>query len=161
MDRRFEPATTCSIRHSSLHKLFSATRVRSNATVLRGRSAEATWKEAITKGLPNVRWGPKDDSLPRLGNASVLQAWRRPHLRQRDRRTMTALECSQMGARLDDDHAPETNGRMSVCRRCGTHTDSPEGRHHTPQERQLARSSNWLIAEVHRRRIDRARGLRN
>jgi len=74
---------------------------------------------------------------------------------------VTALECSQMGARLDGDHIPETNGRMSVCRRCGTHTDTPEGRHHEPQERQLSRSDNWLIAEARRARIDKARGLLN
>jgi hypothetical protein len=28
-------------------------------------------------------------------------------------------EAQQLGSRLDEDHAPETNGRMSVCRRCG------------------------------------------
>jgi hypothetical protein len=68
-----------------------------------------------------------------------------------------AQEVSQVGTRLDEDHAPETNGRMSVCRRCGTLTDGPAGRHHVPVERQLARSSEWLMAQSRQRHIDRAR----
>ena len=71
------------------------------------------------------------------------------------------LECSQVAAQLDEDHAPETNGRMSICRRCGMPTNGAEGIHHLPQERQLVRANNWLVAEAHRRRIDRARELRN
>lgn len=83
-----------------------------------------------------------------------------PHLAAlRDRRIMTAPEASHLGTQLDEDHAPETNGRMSVCRRCGTQTDGAAGLHHTPNERQLARSKSWLIAEVQRRRIERARDL--
>ena len=38
-------------------------------------------------------------------------------------------------------------------------THSPLGLHHVPQERQLARSSSWLLAQVHQKRIDRAREL--
>lgn len=78
-----------------------------------------------------------------------------------DRRIMVSAEvsqeASQVGTRLDEDHAPETNGRMSVCRRCGTLTDGPAGRHHAPVERQLDRSSEWLIARSRQRHIDRAR----
>jgi len=51
------------------------------------------------------------------------------------------------GAQLDQDHSPETNGRMSVCRRCGSQTDDPVGRHHMPSERQMTRMRGWLVAE--------------
>ena len=68
---------------------------------------------------------------------------------------------SAVGARLDEHHAPETNGRMAVCRRCGTQTDSPEGRQHVPSERQLTRSSDWLEKEGRASRIDKARYLLN
>jgi hypothetical protein len=64
---------------------------------------------------------------------------------------------SSVGARLDEHHAPETNGRMAVCRRCGTQTDTPEGRQHVPSERQLTRSSEWLDAQARASRIDSAR----
>lgn len=66
-----------------------------------------------------------------------------------------------MGGRLDRDHAPETNGRMSVCRRCGSQTDGPDGGHHVPSERQMVRVREWLVAEsqkIHIRRIREARG---
>ena len=42
------------------------------------------------------------------------------------------------GSQLDEHHAPETNGRMSVCRRCGSQTDSPAGQQHMPTDRQMA-----------------------
>jgi len=64
---------------------------------------------------------------------------------------------STVGARLDEHHAPETNGRMPVCRRCGTQTESPEGRQHVPSERQLTRSSEWLEKQSRASRIDSAR----
>jgi len=72
---------------------------------------------------------------------------------------MTAAEASQVGTQLDENHAPETNGRMSVCRRCGARTDGPAGVHHTPDERELRRSMTWLTAEVQRRRLERLRAL--
>jgi hypothetical protein len=71
---------------------------------------------------------------------------------------MSSPEASHVGAQLDEDHAPETNGRMSVCRRCGARTDEA-ALHHVPDERQLDRSSGWLIAQVQRSRIERARKL--
>lgn len=71
---------------------------------------------------------------------------------------MPPLEESPVGTQLDEDHAPETNGRMAVCRRCGMRTDAA-GLHHEPGERQLASSTAWLVAEVQRRRIERAREL--
>jgi hypothetical protein len=57
---------------------------------------------------------------------------------------MVAAEASILGARLDEHHSPETNGRMAVCRRCGAQTESPQGRQHVPSERRLARSEEWL-----------------
>jgi hypothetical protein len=67
---------------------------------------------------------------------------------------MSPSEESYVGSQLDEHHAPETNGRMSVCRRCGTQTDSPAGRHHLPNERQIARSNSWLVTQAQSRRID-------
>lgn len=59
---------------------------------------------------------------------------------------MTCAEALLLGARLDEDHSPVTNGRMSVCRRCGTYTDGPQGRHHVPSEPRLDRAQQWLDA---------------
>ena len=64
---------------------------------------------------------------------------------------------SLLGARLDEDHLPETNRRMAVCRRCGAQTESPLGRHHVPHEKRLMRAEQWLDAQVRIRRIDRTR----
>ena len=47
------------------------------------------------------------------------------------------------GARLDEDHLPETNGRMAICRRCGAQTDGPQGRH-APMEKQVGKATEWL-----------------
>jgi hypothetical protein len=73
---------------------------------------------------------------------------------------MTSPEVGQVGAQLDEHHAPETNGRMSVCRRCGSRTDSPAGLHHVVHESQLVRSSDWLVAQARLRDIENARLLR-
>lgn len=62
-----------------------------------------------------------------------------------------------LGARLDENHTPETNGRMAVCRRCGAQTESPIGQRHLPNERRLARSEEWLEKQKRARRIDDAR----
>ena len=70
---------------------------------------------------------------------------------------MTIPEVTHVGTQLDQDHAPETNGRMAVCRKCGARTDSPEGLYHVPSERELARSSSWLDGQVQRKRIEQAR----
>jgi hypothetical protein len=51
------------------------------------------------------------------------------------------------GGRLDQHHAPETNGWMSVCRRCGFATTGPQG-HHAPHDQQLQRADSWLDAQV-------------
>jgi hypothetical protein len=69
-------------------------------------------------------------------------------------------EALQLGSRLDEHHAPETNGRMSVCRRCGAQTDGPKGLH-IPDERQLERALQWLDAQSLSSGIDRARNRLN
>lgn len=60
---------------------------------------------------------------------------------------MTSPESLHVAALLDEHHAPETNGRIPVCRRCGARTDSPTGLHHVLQESRVTRSSEWLSAE--------------
>ena len=72
---------------------------------------------------------------------------------------MVSQEASHVGVRLDEHHSPETNGRMAVCRRCGSQTDGPEGHQHIPDERQLARCNEWLNAQSRMRHIDRVRSL--
>ncbi len=59
------------------------------------------------------------------------------------------------GGQLDEHHAPETNGRMPVCRRCGSRTDGPLGNHHLPSDRQLTQIREWLVAESKRMDIQR------
>ena len=61
------------------------------------------------------------------------------------------------GGQLDQDHSPETNGRMPICRRCGSRTDGAEGEHHLPSERQSTRMREWLVAES--RKVDIKRSL--
>ena len=56
---------------------------------------------------------------------------------------VTAEGTTELGGRLDDDHLPETNGRMGVCRRCGSVTDGPAGAHR-PVNRQLGQLATWL-----------------
>jgi hypothetical protein len=73
---------------------------------------------------------------------------------------MLSTEESCVGAQLDKHHAPETNGRMSVCRRCGSLTDTPAGSHHVPQGHQVARSIDWLNAEARTQLIDQVRNAR-
>jgi hypothetical protein len=70
---------------------------------------------------------------------------------------MASIETSQMGVRLDEHHSPETNGRMALCRRCGARTDSLDGRKHAPNERQLARYNDWLVAQSRKVPIERSR----
>ncbi len=63
-------------------------------------------------------------------------------------------------ARLDEHHAPETNGWMAVCRRCGMQTDGPQGQH-LPSERQLVRANAWLDGQAMNLRIARLTSGRN
>jgi hypothetical protein len=74
---------------------------------------------------------------------------------------MISAESSHLGAQLDAHHSPETNGRMSVCRRCGALTDSPAGLQHMPHTSQVDKSNQWLTAQSRLQQIDRARDLRS
>jgi hypothetical protein len=60
------------------------------------------------------------------------------------------------GGRLDQDHSPETNGRIAVCRRCGSRTDDPAGSRHVPADRQMTRVREWLATESKKLDIKRA-----
>jgi hypothetical protein len=72
--------------------------------------------------------------------------------------TMASLDASTLGGQLDKDHLPETNGRMSICRRCGATTDGPMGHCHLPSERQAARARRWLDEQARLHRVEQARG---
>ncbi len=80
--------------------------------------------------------------------------------RARKKYFVASPEALQMGSRLDKHHVPETNGRMSVCRRCGARTDGPKGLH-LPDERQLDRAPRWLDAQSLSSGIDRAKSRFN
>ena len=54
--------------------------------------------------------------------------------------------------RLDDHHAPETNGRIAVCRRCGMGTDGSHGAHR-PYERDLGKANDWLRQQAMAARV--------
>jgi hypothetical protein len=73
---------------------------------------------------------------------------------------MASPEALQLGTRLDEHHLPETNGRMAVCRRCGSFTDGPKGKH-ALRERQLARISQWLDTQARIRRYAGAKDRNN
>jgi hypothetical protein len=73
---------------------------------------------------------------------------------------LSTTEAQQVGLRLDEHHAPETNGRMSVCRRCGSPTDGPAGLH-APGEAQIERALRWLDAQSLSRGIERAKSRFN
>ena len=74
---------------------------------------------------------------------------------------MSTSEVLLVGIELDNDHAPETNGRMSVCRRCGVRTDSPAGRTHVLSERQLSRTQSWLRLQAQQKRVARFQSARS
>ena len=73
---------------------------------------------------------------------------------------MSSTECLHVAAQLDEDHAPETNGRIPVCHTCGARTEGPDGGHHVLQENRVGRSSEWLSAQSRQRDIAHARVLR-
>ena len=77
-----------------------------------------------------------------------------------DWRAVSTADAPDTGKQLDDHHEPETNGRMAVCRRCGSRTDSPAGRHHNPAEHQVPRLCEWLVAQARITRIDKIREAR-
>ncbi len=73
---------------------------------------------------------------------------------------MTSSECLQVASQLDEHHAPETNGRIPVCRKCGARTDGPDGAHHLLAEARVGRSSEWLLAQSRLRDIAHSKVLR-
>ncbi|MGO8827079.1 MAG: hypothetical protein ACLQU9_17820 [Acidimicrobiales bacterium] len=73
---------------------------------------------------------------------------------------MTSPESLHLAAQLDQHHAPETNGRIPVCRRCGARTDGPTGTHHVVQEGRENRSREWLVAQSRLADIAQAQLLR-
>jgi hypothetical protein len=73
---------------------------------------------------------------------------------------MTSPESLQVAAQLDEHHAPETNGRIAVCRRCGARTDGPNGSHHVLEEGGVTRSREWLSAQSRLLDIERSKLLR-
>jgi hypothetical protein len=73
---------------------------------------------------------------------------------------MTSSQSLHLAAQLDENHAPETNGRIAVCRRCGARTESPAGVHHVLQEGREKRSIDWLIAQTRLRDIAQSQMLR-
>jgi hypothetical protein len=91
---------------------------------------------------------------------AILPAWRQPRWGAGEEIIVISPEASLVGARLDEHHLPETNGRMPVCRRCGSKTDDPNGHQHAPDERQVTRSNQWLDAQLRESRIEHARYLR-
>jgi hypothetical protein len=89
------------------------------------------------------------------GTASILLRGKRDHTRGEEAEMISA-EASDLGSRLDEHHAPETNGRMAVCRRCGTLTDSPRGDRHVPDAKQVVRSNEWLDRQARASLIERS-----
>jgi hypothetical protein len=66
-------------------------------------------------------------------------------------------ELKQLSERLDQDHAPETNGRMAVCRRCGFRAESKTGEHHVLVDGQQTRVQSWLGGRATANRLTKAR----
>jgi hypothetical protein len=64
------------------------------------------------------------------------------------------------GNRLDADHAPETNGWMAVCRRCGIRTDGPLGGH-APYPAQISQADRWLDGQAMNSSIARLKTRRD
>jgi hypothetical protein len=70
-------------------------------------------------------------------------------------------ELVQLSERLDEDHLPETNGRMAICRRCGFRATSEAGEHHVLVEGQDARAQGWLGGQATANRLTKARQALN
>jgi hypothetical protein len=71
---------------------------------------------------------------------------------------MAPSDASQVSIQLDEDHAPETNGRMPVCRRCGFRTEETSSRHAATDEYQ-AKVGQWLDSQALASRVAKARGV--
>ena len=68
-----------------------------------------------------------------------------------------ADDITELSERLDQDHTPETNGRMAICRRCGFRATSEAGEHHVLLEEQAARATSWLGGQATANRLTKAR----
>jgi hypothetical protein len=66
-------------------------------------------------------------------------------------------ELTKLAKRLDEDHLPETNGRMAICRRCGFRAVSQAGEHHVLIEGQTPRAEVWLGGRATANRLTKAR----
>jgi len=71
---------------------------------------------------------------------------------------MATPEAAALGQRLDEDHYPQTNGRMAVCRKCGFRTTGDMADAHAPVEGQEARANRWLDVQARANRIAVVRG---
>ncbi|HEY3942336.1 MAG TPA: hypothetical protein VGL60_07605 [Acidimicrobiales bacterium] len=71
---------------------------------------------------------------------------------------MAPLDPSQLSARLDEHHHPETNGRMQVCRRCGFRVSGALGEErHTLAEDRPQRATRWLDDQARTSQIAHAK----
>jgi hypothetical protein len=73
------------------------------------------------------------------------------------RRHLVVASDAPIGTRLDEDHAPETNGRMAICRRCGFRTAGVTSDRHAPPDTQEGKANRWLDTQAHARRVAKAR----
>jgi hypothetical protein len=71
---------------------------------------------------------------------------------------MAPSDPSSLSFQLDRDHAPETNGRMPVCRRCGFRTEET-GTRHAATDGHQAKASRWLDGQALASRVARAKGV--
>ena len=71
---------------------------------------------------------------------------------------MAPADTSQISIRLDEDHVPETNGRMPICRRCGFRTEETSNRHAATDGHQ-AKVGQWLDSQALASRMAKARGV--
>ncbi|HEY1465590.1 MAG TPA: hypothetical protein VGF11_00940 [Acidimicrobiales bacterium] len=71
---------------------------------------------------------------------------------------MAPSDASHVSIQLDEDHAPETNGRMPVCRRCGFRTEETSNRHAATDGHQ-AKAGQWLDNQALASRVAKARGV--
>jgi hypothetical protein len=69
---------------------------------------------------------------------------------------MAPSDVSKLSTQLDQDHAPETNGRMTVCRRCGVRTEETSSRHEATEELQV-KAGRWLDSQALASRVAQSR----
>ena len=74
---------------------------------------------------------------------------------------MSTPEAQALAARLDENHFPETNGRMAICRRCGFRTTGEPSDRHAPVDIQVIRANRWLDTQAHAQRGAKVREARD